>query len=211
MARPDRRSMQPYSQRSPHFAPAAKNLLVIFCSGACSQLDTFDYKPELIKRNGQPMPGAEGLKTFQGAQGNLTKSPWGFKPRGQSGKMISELVPQLGELADEMCFIHSLTGKTNTHGPGENFMSTGYTPTFPEHGRLGDVGAGSANRVAGLRGYPRSTRPQSSVNWVGFLRQRFRKRISIPIIRCVTSLALPVSVPDAEPRAVFFSASISGI
>ena len=73
------------------------------------------------------MPGAEGLKTFQGAQGNLTRSPWEFKPRGQSGKMVSELVPQLGELADEMCFIHSLTGKTNTHGPGENFMSTGYT------------------------------------------------------------------------------------
>ena len=80
------------------------------------QLDTFDYKPELIKRNGQPMPGAEGLKTFQGAQGNLTRSPWEFKPRGQSGKMVSELVPQLGELADEMCFIHSLTGKTNRMG-----------------------------------------------------------------------------------------------
>ena len=86
-------SAKPFAARQPHFAPTAKNVLVIFCSGACSQLDTFDYKPELIKRNGLPMPGAEGLKTFQGAQGNLTRSPWEFKPRGQSGKMVSELVP----------------------------------------------------------------------------------------------------------------------
>ena len=91
---------KPFAARQAHFPAKAKRVLVIFCSGACSQLDTFDYKPELIKRHGQPMPGAEGLKTFQGAQGNLTKSPWEFKARGQSGKMVSELVPQLGELAD---------------------------------------------------------------------------------------------------------------
>ena len=98
-------------------------------------MDTFDYKPELVKRHGQPLPGGEKLVTFQGAQGNLTKSPWEFKPRGQSGKMVSELVPHLAELADDMCFIHSMTGKTNTHGPGENFMSTGYTlDGFPSMG-----------------------------------------------------------------------------
>ena len=114
----------PYAPRATHFAPRAKNVLVIFCSGACSQLDTFDYKPELIRRHGQPMPGNEKLITFQGEQGALTKSPWEFKPRGQSGKMISELVPHLGALADDLCFIHSMQGKTNTHGPGENFMST---------------------------------------------------------------------------------------
>ena len=92
------------------------------------------------------MPGAEFLKTFQGDQGNLTKSPWEFKARGQSGKMVSELVPQLGELADEMCFIHSLTGKTNTHGPGENFMSTGYTlDGFPSMGAWVSYGLGSGN------------------------------------------------------------------
>ena len=77
-------------------------MLVIFCSGACSQLDTFDYKPELIRRHGQPMPGSEKLITFQGEQGALTKSPWEFRPRGQSGKMVSDLVPHLGALADEI-------------------------------------------------------------------------------------------------------------
>src|SRR4026207_1466585 len=54
----------PYAPRAPHFTPRAKNVLVIFCSGACSQLDTFDYKPALMQRHGQPMPGSEKLITF---------------------------------------------------------------------------------------------------------------------------------------------------
>src|ERR1700678_714002 len=79
----------PLQARAPHFEPKAKRVVMIFCSGACSHLDTWDYKPELIKRDGTPMPGADKLVTFQGASGNLTKSPWVFKPRGQSGKYIS--------------------------------------------------------------------------------------------------------------------------
>ena len=177
--RPEIESTKPFSARNPHFLPAAKNVVVIFCSGACSHLDTFDYKPELVKRHGQPMPGGDKLKTFQGEQGNLIKSPWGFKPRGQTGKMISDLVPQLGELADEICFIHSLTGKTNTHGPGENFMSTGYTlDGFPSMGAWVTWALGSENEE--LPAYvaipdPRGT-PQSSVNnWgPGFLPAAFQ-------------------------------------
>ena len=135
---------QPNQARSGHFPAAAKNVLVIFCAGACSQIDTFDYKPELIRRHGQPM--GEEVITFQGAQGNLTKSPWKFKPRGESGKMVSTLVDHLGELADDMCFIHSLTGKTNTHGPGENFMSTGFTlDGFPSMGAWATYALGSEN------------------------------------------------------------------
>ena len=170
---------KPFAARNSHFKAKANKVLVIFCSGACSQLDTFDYKPELIKRHGQPMPGSDKLITSQGAQGNLTKSPWEFKPRGQAGKMVSELVPHLGELADEMCFIHSLTGKTNSHGPGENFMSTGYTlDGFPSMGAWATWALGSANEE--LPAYvaipdPRGT-PQSSVNnWgPGFLPAAFQ-------------------------------------
>lgn len=169
----------PFAPRDGHFAAKAKNVIVIFCSGACSHLDTFEYKSELLKRHGQPMPGAEGLKTFQGDQGNLTKSPWEFRPRGQSGKMVSDLVPMLGEMADEMCFIHSLTGKTNTHGPGENYMSTGYTlDGFPSMGAWVTWALGSEN--SNLPAYvaipdPRGT-PQSSVNnWgPGFLPAAFQ-------------------------------------
>ncbi|MEQ1853329.1 MAG: DUF1501 domain-containing protein, partial [Chthoniobacteraceae bacterium] len=108
--RPQINPANPNAPRPTHFPARAKRVLMIFCSGAVSQVDTFDFKPELIKRHGQPMPGAEGLVTFQGAQGNLNRSPWEFRPRGQSGKMVSDLVPHLGALADEMCFIHSLTG-----------------------------------------------------------------------------------------------------
>lgn len=177
--RPQIDPAQPFASRNAHFAPRAKNVLMIFCAGACSQIDTFDYKPELIKRHGQPMPGAEGLVTFQGKQGNLTKSPWKFKPRGESGKMISELVPQLGELADDICFFHSLTGKTNTHGPGENFMSTGFTlDGFPSMGAWVTWALGTEN--SNLPAYvaipdPRGT-PQSSVNnWgPGFLPAAFQ-------------------------------------
>lgn len=172
--RPEIDPSRPFAGRHSHHHAAAKRVLVIFCSGACSQIDTFDYKPELIKRHGQPMPGAEDLVTFQGEQGNLTKSPWEFKPRGETGKMVSELVPHLAELADDMCFIHSMTGKTNTHGPGENFMSTGYVlDGFPSMGAWTTWALGTENE--NLPAYvaisdPRGT-PQSSVNnWgPGFL------------------------------------------
>lgn len=169
----------PFAARQPHHEAAAKNVLVIFCAGACSQVDTFDYKPELIRRDGQPLPGSENLVTFQGEQGMLTKSPWKFKPRGESGKMVSDLLPELAELADEMCFIHSLTGKTNTHGPGENFMSTGNTlDGFPSMGAWTTWALGTENE--NLPAYvaisdPRGT-PQSSVNnWgPGFLPAAFQ-------------------------------------
>mgnify|MGYP003381505884 CR=1 FL=1 len=177
--RPQIDPAQPFAARRTHFSPRAKNVLMIFCSGACSQLDTFDYKPELIKQHGKPLPGAEGLITFQGAQGNVTQSPWKFRPRGQCGKMISDLVPQLGDMADDMCFIHSLTGKTNTHGPGENFMSTGFTlEGFPSMGAWTTWALGTENQE--LPAYvaipdPRGT-PQSSVNnWgPGFLPAAFQ-------------------------------------
>src|SRR5437667_12019706 len=61
--RPQWSPERPLAARPPHFAAKARNVLVIFCSGACSHLETWDYKPELIKRHGQPMPGAERLIT----------------------------------------------------------------------------------------------------------------------------------------------------
>jgi hypothetical protein len=101
-------------------------VLLIFCSGALSHLDTFDYKPELNRKHDTPLPGGDGLITFQGENGNLVKPLWEFHPRGQCGKPVSDLLPNLGELVDEMCFIHSMTARSNTHGPAENQMSTGF-------------------------------------------------------------------------------------
>ncbi|MDA7645010.1 DUF1501 domain-containing protein [bacterium] len=169
----------PNAPRPSHFKARAKNVLMIFCSGACSPLDTFEYKPDLIRYHGTPMPGGDSLITFQGEQGNLTKSPWEFRPKGQCGKMISDLLPHLGRLVDDLCFLHSLTGKTNTHGPGENFMNTGFTlDGFPSAGSWITYALGS--ETASLPSYvaipdPRGN-PQSSVNcWgPGFLPAAFQ-------------------------------------
>lgn len=124
--RPVIQSQAPLAARTPHFEPRVKRVLMIFCSGACSHVDTWDYKPELIRRHGQPLPGDANLVTFQSEAGALTKSPYEFRPRGESGKFISDLLPRMAQQADRMCFLHSMTSVTNTHGPGENHMSTGF-------------------------------------------------------------------------------------
>jgi Protein of unknown function (DUF1501) len=137
----------PYAPRAPHFEPKAKQVLMIFCSGALSHVDTWDYKPELIKRHDTPMPGSAGLITFQGENGNLIKPIRDFKPRGQSGKMISDLLPNIAGHADDLCFIHSMTAKSNTHGPAENQMGTGYIlDGFPSAGAWVTYALGSENQ-----------------------------------------------------------------
>lgn len=200
--RPVINAANPNAARKPHFEPRAKNVLMIFCSGAVSHLDTFDYKPELIRRHGQPMPGAAGLVTFQGEQGNLNQSPWAFRPYGQTGKMVSDLVPHLGAMADDLCFVHSLTGKTNTHGPGENFMGTGFTlDGFPSMGAWTSYALGSANET--LPAYvaipdPRGA-PQSAGNFwgSGFLPAAFQGT-DFNASRPVRNLARPSAISPAS-------------
>lgn len=212
--RPKLDPANPNAPREPHLPPRAKQVLMIFCAGACSHLDTFDYKPELIRRHGQPLPGGDRIVTFQGAQGALNRSPWEFRPRGQSGKMISDLVPRLGALADEMCFIHSLTGKTNTHGPGENFMNTGFTlDGFPSIGAWTTYALGSANdnlpafvAIPDPRGAP-----QSSGNcWnPGFLPAAFQGT-DFNAIKPVRNLARPAGIsPEADRSTREFIARLN--
>ncbi|MFT5105518.1 MAG: hypothetical protein ACI9UA_001139 [Pseudoalteromonas tetraodonis] len=132
--RPDIDADNPYAPRPGHFKAAAKQVLVISCPGAVSHVDTFDYKPDLTKFHGQKPPGMPAV-TFEGPTGNIAKPFWEFKPRGQSGKMTSELLPNMGELADDFCFIHSLHTQTSAHPQGENFINTGFTMEgFPSFG-----------------------------------------------------------------------------
>jgi hypothetical protein len=204
--RPHVDAAQPHAARPPHFAPRAKNVLMIFCSGALSHVDTFDHKPELERRDGQPLPGAEGLVTFQGAQGNLTRSPWTFRPRGECGKPVSDLVPHLGALVDDLCFLHGLTSRTNTHGPGENFLCTGNTlEGFPSAGAWVSYALGSES--AELPAYvavpdPRGA-PQSSGNcWgSGYLPAAFQGT-DFNAARPVRNLARPADIPTDEDDAV---------
>ena len=143
--RPDIDPDKPYAPRDAHFKGAAKQVLVIFCPGAVSHVDTFDYKPELIKYHGQKPPGLPAV-TFEGPSGNIAKPFWDFKPRGQSGKMVSDLVPNLGAMSDDFCFLHALNTQTSAHPQGENFLNTGFTMEgFPSFGSWVTYALGSEN------------------------------------------------------------------
>lgn len=136
----------PYAARSPHFDMPAKQVLVIYCPGAVSHVDTFDYKPALSKLDGQKPPGLPEV-TFEGPTGNIAKPFWEFKARGQTGKMVSNLLPNLAEQVDDFCFIHSLKTDTSAHPQGENFMNTGFTMEgFPSFGAWITYALGTENQ-----------------------------------------------------------------
>lgn len=136
---PDR----PYAPRPSHFPMPAKRVLVVFCPGAVSHVDTFDYKPMLAKLHGQKPPQIPAV-TFEGPSGNIAKPFWGFRPRGESGKMVSDLLPHLAELADDCCFLHALSTQTSAHPQGENFLHTGFVMEgFPSFGAWTTYALGS--------------------------------------------------------------------
>ncbi len=176
--RPHIRPDQPFAPRESHHLAKAKNVVVIFCAGAVSQLETWDYKPELIKHDGQPLKDGPAV-TFQGPAGDLARPQYRFRQRGQTGKWVSDLIPHLAELTDDIAFIHSLTSKSNTHGPAENFLSTG-TPLdgFPSLGAWVSYALGSENQ--NLPAYvaipdPRGVPQNGSNNWgPGFLPAAFQ-------------------------------------
>jgi hypothetical protein len=121
----------------------AKRVLVVFCPGAVSHVDTFDYKPMLAKLHGQKPPQIPAV-TFEGPSGNIAKPFWGFRPRGESGKMVSDLLPHLAELADDFCFLHALSTQTSAHPQGENFLHTGFVMEgFPSFGAWTTYALGS--------------------------------------------------------------------
>jgi hypothetical protein len=195
----------PMAPRPPHFPGKARRVLHIFCTGAVSHLDTWDYKPQLIKRHGQPMPGVEKLITFQGENGNLARSPWAFRPRGECGKYLSDLLPHLAARADDLCFIHSLTSKTNTHGPGEMFMSTGFTlEGFPSMGAWVTYALGTEDQD--LPAYvaipdPRGDPQQGPANWTnGFLPAAYQGT-AFNAGRPISHLARPASIAAGDDAA----------
>ena len=159
---------------APHHPAKARRVVQLFMSGAASQCDTFDYKPELIVRHGQKFDPGGKVELFQSDPGACMKSPWDWKPRGQCGKMISELVPHIGSCADDMAFIHSMISKSNVHGPATFMQATGFVlPGFPGMGAWVSYGLGSMNEnlptfvvLPDVRGFA----PNGPANWsAGFL------------------------------------------
>ncbi|MEM7395970.1 MAG: DUF1501 domain-containing protein, partial [Verrucomicrobiota bacterium] len=129
-----------------HHAPKAKRVIQLFMGGAASHLDTFDYKPDLIKYHGQKSDFGEHVEAFQNGLGPWMRSPFEFKPYGQSGKMMSDVVSALGDCVDDMAFIHNLVGKTGVHSQATYLQATGFQrPGFPGMGSWISYGLGSMN------------------------------------------------------------------
>jgi hypothetical protein len=126
-----------------HHAPRAKRVVQLFMAGAASHIDLFDFKPELIKRHGQPSDFGEHVEAFQDGLGPWLKPVFPFRPHGACGKMLSSVVEPLGAVADEIAFIHNVVGKTGVHSQGTLLQTTGFNrPGFPSMGSWVSYGLG---------------------------------------------------------------------
>ena len=116
----------PLAARKPHFKAKAKSVIWLFINGGPSQVDTWDYKPELAKRDGQELKGFDKFTGFfSNAVGGLMKSPFEFKQYGQCGKHVSSIFPHLSKHTDKMAFIHSGHTESNNHSPALFAMNCG--------------------------------------------------------------------------------------
>ncbi len=141
-------SLNPLSPKPSHFGAKAKNVIWLFINGGPSHVDTWDYKPELAKRDGQDLPGFDRFTGFfSNAVGGLMKSPFTFTQQGQCGKWVSQIFPNLSKHVDKMAFVHSGYGKSNNHSPALFMMNTGVTQMgSPCVGSWVTYGLGSESR-----------------------------------------------------------------
>ncbi len=137
---------------APHFAPKAKRVIYLFMHGGPSQLDLFDHKPGLKKLHGQEFPasvlGDQRLTGMTSGQKSkpVTASLFDFKQHGQSGAWMSELLPNMGRVADELCLIRSMNTEAINHDPGVTLLQTGHQqPGRPSFGAWASYGLGSEN------------------------------------------------------------------
>jgi hypothetical protein len=132
-------------EKEPHFKPRVKHVIFLFMNGGLSSIDSFDRKPMLDKYHGQPLPGGE-VKTER-KTGALMKSPFSWKRYGKSGIEISELFPYVGEMADDICFLRSMTTDIPNHEPSLLMMNTGHIqPGRPSMGAWLTYGLGTENQ-----------------------------------------------------------------
>lgn len=115
-----------------HHRAKVKRIVQLFMNGGASQCDTFDYKPELIKRSGEKFDPGARVEAATSSPGALMKSPWDWKQHGQSGRWVSGIFPHIASCVDDLAFLMAMTSKTNVHGPGVYMQNTGFvTPGFP--------------------------------------------------------------------------------
>jgi hypothetical protein len=161
----------------PHHPPRAKRAIHIFMCGGVSQVDSFDFKPELERLHGKSLTADERPDVFFGQVGLLRKPDWGFQQKGQSGKWVSDLFPYLGGMVDDLTFIHSMFAETSNHTPATFQANTGFRLNgFPTLGAWLAYGLGNETEdlpayivIGDTRGLPAG----GSINWSnGFLPAR---------------------------------------
>ena len=134
-----------------HHPARAKHVIFLYMDGGVSHVDTFDPKPRLSRDNGKPF-GMKAEPTQFEQNGNVLGSPWEFRPYGESGLLVSDLFPQVGGCADELCVIRSMFSKFSEHNAANYFLHSGYgLAGRPSVGAWGTYGLGSEN--ADLPGY----------------------------------------------------------
>ncbi len=117
-----------------HHRAKVKRIVQLFMNGGVSQPDTFDYKPELLKRHGQKFePGGDArVEAATSVPGSVLKSPFEFKQHGQCGRWVSSAFPHVAASVDDIAFLMAMASKTNVHGPASYMMNTGFlSPGFP--------------------------------------------------------------------------------
>src|SRR5690349_6719398 len=170
-------AVNPLAPRSSHFPAKARSVIWLFMNGGPSQVDTWDYKPELEKRDGKELAGFDKQTGFfANAVGGLMKSPFSFAKHGESGSWVSSLFPAMARHVDKMAFIHSCFTDSNNHSPALFAINSGVARMgFPSVGAWVTYGLGtvSQNLPAFVvmydtlgRGLPKG----NSLNWgAGFL------------------------------------------
>jgi hypothetical protein len=192
------------SDPCPHFRPRARRAIHICLVGAMSHVDTFDYKPELIKFHGKALSTRERPDVFFGQVGLLRKPDWQFRQHGASGLWISDLFPHLAQLADELTVIRSMVADTSNHTPATFQENSGFRLNgFPVLGAWLSYGLGSASDslpvfvvIPDSREHP----PGGSINWgSGFLPARHQGVVIRSKGAPLDDLAPAVPLrPDAE-------------
>jgi len=189
-------------KQGPHFQPKVKRVVQVFCVGGMSHLDTFDYKPELSRRNGQ----AFNMPTFFGQAGNLMGGVFEFKQRGQSGLWVSDLLPELAQCADKLTVIRTMVSRSANHMPAVAQMNTGFILTgFPSMGAwvVYALGTESENLPAFVvipdpRAYPWG----GTLQWSnGFLPAAVQGTTFRATGEPVPDLSTPSDTDDAKRRA----------
>jgi Protein of unknown function (DUF1501) len=126
-----------------HHPAKAKRVIQLFMNGGVSQCDTFDYKPQLEKRNGEKFDPGTRVEAATSEPGAIMKSPFAFKQHGACGRWVSSVFPHLARHVDDLALLMSMASKTNVHGPGSYMMNTGFVrPGFPCMGAWISYGLG---------------------------------------------------------------------